>query len=92
MVVKRKKGTGDLNNRELLQILMQEIADVRHELKTDIAGVDSNISSARTELKLEITELRDEVRCARDESHQNQITHINNIRDHERRITVLEQR
>ncbi len=82
---------------------MQEISDVRHELKKDIAGVDLGLSSLRTELKGEISglrtelkgdisELRDEVIASRDESHQNQVAFITNIQDHERRITTLERR
>lgn len=96
MVVKKKKktGTSDLSNKDLLRILMQEIADVRHELKQDIGQLDmkltGKIDSVHTSLKIDIQDVRKEVHASRAESHQNQVAFITNIQDHERRIVALE--
>ena len=96
MVVKKKKSTEDLSNRQLLNILMQEIADVRHELKGEISGLrvelKGDISGLRMELKGEISGLRGDLQDFRDESHQNQVAFITNQQDHENRIMVLERR
>ncbi len=69
----------DLSNRELLKVLMQEIADVRRELKEDIAVLDNKITVVSSDLK----GLRLQV-------HQNHTSFITNLQDHEKRIAVLE--
>ncbi len=91
-MIKKKKSKGgiDLSNRDLLEILMQEIADVRNELKEDISGLRNELKTEIQSCNVNIKDVQKEVRSFRMESHQNQVAFIKNIQDQDRRITVLE--
>lgn len=84
----------DLSNRQILSILMQEIADVRLELKSDIAGLRTelkgDIFGLRTELKGDIAKVQSELHTLRIEVHQNQSTFIKNHDALEKRVTTVE--
>lgn len=90
-------GLPDLSNREMLKILLDEIADVRRELKEDIQHVDRKLGGRmdglETEmgsLKTEMGSLRTEMSSLRMEVHQNQITFLKNHEEHGKRLAVLE--
>jgi hypothetical protein len=83
---------GEISNSKMLKILLQEVADVRLELKQDIA-------SSHTELKQHIVNLDQRMKMLdskfdvlRLEVHQNQATFIQNHDSLERRVVVLERR
>mgnify|MGYP005665690681 CR=1 FL=1 len=76
----------DMTNKEMLTILMQEIADVRHELKNDIAKLDARIGSLNTRVE----SISTEVKGLRTELHQNQSTFINAQEDLDKRVSTLE--
>lgn len=76
-------GVPDLSNRELLRVLIQEIVDVRRELKEDIASLDQKFTKKFDVLSSETKVLRLEV-------HQNHSSFIHRQDDLERRVEVLE--
>lgn len=78
-------GLKDLSksNRLMLNILMQEIADVRRELKEDIHELDVRLSGKIDTLSSDLHTLRLEV-------HTNHATFILNHADLDKRVTVLE--
>ncbi|MBI5794469.1 hypothetical protein HZA87_05340 [Candidatus Uhrbacteria bacterium] len=78
-------GLKDLSksNRLMLNILMQEIADVRHELKEEMAEM-------RKELKGDIASVASELHTLRLEVHTNQTTFMRNHADLEKRVVMLE--
>ena len=87
----------DLSNREILRIMMQEIADVRKELKEDIGALDLKfdrkidaLSADFKVLKSDFKTLRSDFYTLKLEVHQNQSTFILNHTDLEKRVMVLE--
>ncbi len=70
-------------NRKFLDMLMQEIADVRLELKKDIAHLDQKLTKRIDTLSSDFQTLRIEV-------HQNQTTFMHNHNVLDTRVTTLE--
>jgi chromosome segregation ATPase len=72
MVQDEDDGLGDLSNRQMLKIIMTEIADVRFELKQDIEKIDirmdglesrmGRLESEVHDVKLELRDVKLEVR------------------------------
>lgn len=87
-------GVPDLSNRKLLEVLMQEIVDVRRELKQDIADSRSeskrDIASMDQKFSGKFDALSSSLHLLKLELHQNQSTFILNHADLEQRVTVLE--
>ncbi len=71
------------SDRILLRILMQEIADVRRELKEDIHELDVRLSGKIDSVALDLKSLTVKV-------DKNQVALVKNIEDLDRRVTVLE--
>ena len=91
----------DLSNREILRIMMQEIVDVRNELKEEfssglqtldqkLSGKIDALSSDFKTLKSDFKTLRSDFYTLKLEVHQNQSTFIVNHADLEKRVMVLE--
>lgn len=84
----------DLTNRELLRVVMQEIADTHLELRGDIADLRTelkgDIADLRTELKGDIAQVKSELHTLRLEVHQNQSTFISNQMALEKRVKAVE--
>lgn len=72
-------GMENLTGKEVMRIVMQEVVDIRRELKDDIATLDR---------KFDI--FTQEVRNIGYKLDQNTVALMANINDHERRITKLE--
>jgi archaellum component FlaC len=94
-------GLPELSNRKLLQILMQEIADVRGELKEDsmrqTGMIMQEIVDVRSELKEDIGRLDTKIDGVSKDLHKlkheinyNYVTFIKNHDDLDKRVTVLE--
>ncbi|MFH1670727.1 MAG: hypothetical protein ABIA92_04030 [Patescibacteria group bacterium] len=90
-------GFEDMTNREILRIMLQEIADVRRELKEDIEGVRQelkvDIQSLQSDIKTiksDVKNLQSDVKNLRAEVHQNHTSFIHNQEDMEKRIVSLE--
>ena len=88
--VEEDDGIGDISNRNMLQILMQEIADVRKELKEDIANLDHKLTQRIDVLSSDVQVLSSDVQTLRLEVHQNQTVFLKNHDQLERRVAVLE--
>jgi 5-enolpyruvylshikimate-3-phosphate synthase len=73
----------DLSNREILRVVMQEIADTNKELRGDIANLDTKLSDRIDAVASELHTLRLEV-------HQNQSTFIVNQAALTKRVKALE--
>lgn len=76
----------DLTNREILKVLLTEIADVRRELKQDIEALSRRMDG----LEGRMDTLEEKVDTLRMEVHQNQTTFITNFDHLEKRVEVLE--
>jgi len=90
-MTKATKRTGqrkDISKRDVVRILMQEIADMRRELKEDIAKCA--LKSDLDALKTGFNSLRTEFKSLRSEVHQNQLTFMHNHDALEQRVKVLE--
>lgn len=89
-----------MTNERLAKILLQEIADVRLELKGDFHLLRGDVTSLRNDvsvlkndvsiLKNGMSGLKRDFSVLRTEVHQNQISFITNHDDHEKRITRIE--
>ena len=79
----------DLSNREILRILLEEIAGVRLELKDDIASLDRKLSGRIDALDDKLNRKIDNLAFKVD---QNQICFMTNLNDIDKRVTVLEVR
>jgi len=90
MAHEEEDDIGDISNRKMLKILMQEIADVRRELKEDISGLGKRIDSVDQKLTKRIDTLSSDVQTLRLEVHQNQTAFMKNHDKLERRVAVLE--
>lgn len=73
----------DLSNREIMQILLEEIGLTRTELKEDIADLRGEMKELDNKLSLQIKNLSYKV-------DQNHVAFITNLNDHDRRLTTLE--
>ncbi len=84
----------DLSNREILRVVMQEIADTHKELRGDIAELRTelkgDIANLDKKLSGRIDSVASEVHTLRIEVHQNQSSFIANQMDMEKRVKVLE--
>ncbi|MBP7114232.1 MAG: hypothetical protein KBA40_02135 [Candidatus Peribacteraceae bacterium] len=91
---KKKKASSelDLSNRELLEIMMQEISDVRGELKVDISELKHVLKADIADVGNKVVDLQINMRNARLEIGQNQAALVTNIETLNRRVTVLERR
>ncbi len=87
-------GFKDLTNKDVLRILMQEIADVSRELKEDIAAVDGKLSRKLDQvhhtLSKTIETLSSDMQGLRLEVHQNQSILIRNVDGLDQRVMKLE--
>ena len=83
-------GLEYLSNKKMLDILLQEIADVRYELKNDIRNLDLKLSKRMDGLDGKIDVLSSEIATLKIEVHQNQTTFIHNHQELEKRVSVLE--
>lgn len=83
-------GSPKLTIKRMLGLLMQEIADVRKELKEEMAEVKQDIRHVDQRLGERIDSLASEFRAFRIEVHQNQISFMSNHDHLEKRVTVLE--
>lgn len=77
----------ELSNRELLRVLMQEIADTNHELSEKIDGLDKSMRKEMVDMK---KELKSDIHTLRLEVHQNHTSFIANHDALEKRVIVLE--
>jgi hypothetical protein len=73
----------ELSNREMLRMIMQEIADTNKELSGKIDGVERNLGKRIDALASDVHTLRGEV-------HRNHSTFIANQTALEKRVKVLE--
>lgn len=83
MVTKKNTGRKKRTTERMLHMIMDEIVDVRNELKEEISDV-------RNELGGRIDTLAQDVRSLRLEVHQNHLTFMKNHDDFEKRVTTLE--
>ena len=86
-------GFTDLTNKDLLRILMQEIADVRLELKNDIQGVDQKVDQLAqkvNQLDKKIDQVDKNVRNLTVKVDQNHLSFMTNIEDVSERVSTLE--
>ncbi|MFH0770153.1 MAG: hypothetical protein V1926_02130 [Candidatus Peregrinibacteria bacterium] len=87
-------GVIDLSNKQLLKVLLDEIADVRRELKGDIADLDQKltkrIDGVGHGLSKNIDALSSDFQALRIEVHMNQLTFMKNHEELEQRVVVLE--
>ena len=87
-------GVPDLSNREILKVLMQEIADVRGELKQDIADVRSelkqDIAGVEGRLQRQISTLDIKMNALTVKVDQNFLCFMSNVDELGMRVTVLE--
>ncbi|HVW66737.1 MAG TPA: hypothetical protein VHA78_03305 [Candidatus Peribacteraceae bacterium] len=90
MTAQKKTSAKRLTNEKMLHILLQEIADVRYELKTDIQNLDQRLSGRIDGLASDVTIIKTDLTSLRLEVHQNHLTFIKNHDDLEKRVTVLE--
>lgn len=84
----------DLTNRELLRVVMQEIADTHLELRGDIADLrmelKGDIANLDKKLSGRIDSVASEFHTLRLEVHQNQSTFISNQMALEKRVKAVE--
>jgi archaellum component FlaC len=73
----------DLTNRDMLRIILKEIADVSRELKE---GFDETYKK----LDKKIDALSSDVKGLRLEVHQNQTSFIENLEEIDERVKILE--
>lgn len=82
----------ELPNKRLLKVVMQEIVDMRLELKGDIAELRKELKGDSTGLKGEIGGLRTEMRQMNEKMDRNFVAIMANIELHDRRLCLLEAR
>lgn len=80
----------DLSNRELLRVVMQEIADTNKELSGKIEAVNIDLKNDIAGVKKDLKDLKSDVHTLRVEVHQNQSTFIANQTALEKRVKKLE--
>lgn len=80
----------DLTNREILKILLDEIADVRLELKRDIEALSGRMDKLEAEMQEMKKELNGKLDGLRMEVHQNQIMFMKGHDDLEQRVVAAE--
>jgi DNA anti-recombination protein RmuC len=93
-----KNGNGlDLTNRELLETLMSEIADVRRALKEDIANLDHKLTNRIDKMDSRIDKMDNRIDKMDSKIDnltikvdQNHIALIKNTEDLDTRVTKLE--
>ncbi len=96
MVMKKRKKSGappDWSNRKIVKIILDEIADVRRELKEDIHALDEKVGKLDTkvnQLDTKVNQLAAEMRHMRSDFHRNQVSFIENQTDMDKRVCVLE--
>ncbi len=90
------KASPDISKRKMLVVILQTLADMRYELKKDIANLDRKLSSSldgvASTLCARIEALASDLHSFRIEMHQNQLMFMNVHDQLERRVTVLETR
>lgn len=99
-MLKKKPHTGQSIHKKLdrfLEVIMQEIADVRLELKQDIQGLRTelkqDIQSLRIDMssvKADIKTMKGDVRTLRMEVHQNQLVFMGYMDRTDKRLDKLE--
>ncbi|MDD5040853.1 MAG: hypothetical protein PHX87_01740 [Candidatus Peribacteraceae bacterium] len=85
-----ENGIPDLSNKQLLKVLLDEIAAVRGELRADISALDRKFTFRFDGLSAEFKTLKSDFQALRIEVHQNQLTLMNNREELEQRVEVLE--
>lgn len=87
-------GLPDLSNRDILRIMMQEIADVYADLKKDMVDIDGGltqkIDNIASDMQVMKKELKSDIHTLRLEVHQNQTSFMANHTALEKRVTTLE--
>ncbi|MBI1812731.1 hypothetical protein HY285_03430 [Candidatus Peregrinibacteria bacterium] len=80
-------GFEDMTNKDLLRVLLQEMADVRYELKQDIAALDQKLTGKIDNIDQKLSGKIDNLTLKTD---QNQIAFMKNLDDIDARVRVLE--
>ena len=89
-MIRKKKAAAKVTNAYLLKVLLQEIADVRFELKQDIVGLKQELGSRieRVEQKIDTLDQKFNVLNAKvDRNHEWCIRNIDGV---DKRVRVLE--
>ena len=90
---KQKKTTGGkkhMTNEDVVRILMQEIADVRLELKADIGTLKLELKEDIGILKKEVSTVKNDLGVLRIEVHQNHASFMKYQGVLDKRVTRLE--
>ncbi len=88
----------DMTNRQMFDLLMEEMAAIHRELTEKIEGglfglrteLKGEIKGLRTELKGDIKELNSKMNLMNLKMDQNFLTFMNHVENYDRRLTALE--
>lgn len=85
-----KTAKARLTNERMLGIIMQEIADVRMELKGDIAAMGHKLGGRIDGVAAGLTEVKTDLSGLRGQVHQNQVSFMSYMDRTDKRLSRVE--